>query len=118
MYLPSLINQHSPTHYIEQSELYGLPADVCPLPSFEAGLAIEDDFPKIAFEQEMNLIVCEMAHFGVEHITPYLEKCRAKHVIFNHYQLRKERDIQHLMQCTPLPFPISMAQDGDVVQVY
>ena len=47
MYLPSLINQHSPMHYIEQSEIYGLPADVCPLPSFEAGLAIEDDFPKI-----------------------------------------------------------------------
>ena len=47
MYLPSLINQHSPVHYIEQSELYGLPADVCPLPSFEAGLAIEDNFPKI-----------------------------------------------------------------------
>ena len=47
MYLPSLIHQHSPVHYIEQSELYGLPADVCPLPSFEAGLAIEDDFPKI-----------------------------------------------------------------------
>ena len=47
MYLPSLINQHSPVHYIGQSELHGLPADVCPLPSFEAGLAIEDDFPKI-----------------------------------------------------------------------
>ncbi|MBQ6465188.1 MAG: 2-hydroxyacyl-CoA dehydratase [Oscillospiraceae bacterium] len=47
MYLPSLINQHSPVHYISQSELYGLPADVCPLPAFEAGLAIEDDFPKI-----------------------------------------------------------------------
>ena len=47
MYLPSLINQHSPVHYISQSELHGLPADVCPLPSFEAGIAIEDDFPKI-----------------------------------------------------------------------
>jgi benzoyl-CoA reductase/2-hydroxyglutaryl-CoA dehydratase subunit BcrC/BadD/HgdB len=47
IYLPSLINQHSPVHYIEQSELYGLPADVCPLPSFEAGVAIEDDLPKI-----------------------------------------------------------------------
>ena len=47
MYLPSLINQHSPVHYIGESELYGLPADVCPLPSFEAGLAIEDDYPKI-----------------------------------------------------------------------
>lgn len=47
MYLPSLINQHSPVHYIGQTELHGLPADVCPLPSFEAGLAIEDDFPSI-----------------------------------------------------------------------
>lgn len=47
VYLPSLINQHSPVHYISQSELYGLPADVCPLPSFEAGTAIEDDYPKI-----------------------------------------------------------------------
>ena len=47
MYLPSLINQHSPVHYIGESELYGLPADVCPLPSFEAGIAIEDDYPKI-----------------------------------------------------------------------
>lgn len=77
-----------------------------------------DDFPKIAFEEEMNLIVCEMAHFGAEHVAPYLEKCRAKHVIFNHYQLRKERDIQYLAQCGKFRFPISMAQDGDVVQVY
>ncbi len=45
-YLPSLINQHSPVHYISVSEGYGLPADVCPLPSLEAGIAIEDDFPK------------------------------------------------------------------------
>ncbi len=47
VYLPSLINQHSPVHYIEESESYGLPADVCPLPSYEAGVAIEDDYPKI-----------------------------------------------------------------------
>ena len=78
----------------------------------------KDDFPAVAFEEEMNLIVCEMAHFGAEHVAPYLEKCRAKHVIFNHYQLRKERDIQQLMQSGKYPFPITMAQDGDVVQVY
>jgi len=47
-YLPSLINQHSPVHYISQSESYGLPPDVCPLPSLEAGIAIDDDYPKIA----------------------------------------------------------------------
>ncbi len=47
MFMPSLIQQHCSEHYINQVELYGLPADVCPLPSFEAGLAIEDDYPKI-----------------------------------------------------------------------
>ena len=47
MFLPSLLDQHSPDHYISQIELYGLPSDVCSLPSFEAGLAIEDDYPKI-----------------------------------------------------------------------
>ena len=47
MFLPSLFDQHSSDHYINEIELYGLPADVCSLPSFEAGLAVEDDFPKI-----------------------------------------------------------------------
>lgn len=46
-YLPSLINQYSPVHYISETESYGLPADVCPLPSLEAGVAIDDDFPRI-----------------------------------------------------------------------
>ena len=46
-YLPSLINCHSPEHYIAQSESYGLPADVCPLPSTELGIAIDDDYPLI-----------------------------------------------------------------------
>ena len=46
-YLPSLINQHSPVHYIETAESFGLPADVCSLPSLEAGIAIDDDYPKI-----------------------------------------------------------------------
>lgn len=44
-YLPSLINQHSTVHYISETESYGLPADVCPLPSLEAGIAIDDDYP-------------------------------------------------------------------------
>lgn len=47
MFMPSLIDQQISEHYIDQMELYGLPADVCSLPSFEAGLAIEDDYPKI-----------------------------------------------------------------------
>lgn len=79
---------------------------------------VKDDFPTIAYEVETNLIVCEMAHFGAEHIAPCLAKCKTKQVIFNHYQLRKERDIRHLAQCGGFSFPIHMAQDGDVIAVY
>ena len=46
-YLPSLVNQNSPLHYIDVTESFGLPADVCPLPSLEAGVSIDDDFPKM-----------------------------------------------------------------------
>ncbi|MEG2420374.1 MAG: 2-hydroxyacyl-CoA dehydratase family protein [Oscillospiraceae bacterium] len=46
-YLPSIINQHAPEHYIDVTESYGVPPDVCGLPSMECGVAIEDDFPKI-----------------------------------------------------------------------
>lgn len=47
-YLPSLINCHSPEYYIAQTESYGLPADVCPLPVTELGIAIDDDYPVVA----------------------------------------------------------------------
>ena len=46
-YVPSLVNQQSGIHYIDVSESYGLPADVCPIPSVEAGIAIDDDYPRI-----------------------------------------------------------------------
>lgn len=70
VYLPSLINQHSPVHYIEQSELYGLPADVCPLPSFEAGVAIEDDYPKIG----CCMLSCNMPCDGSIMTTPIQDR--------------------------------------------
>ena len=48
MYLPSLINQHSPVHYIGQTELHGLPADVCPLPLLKRAWPLRTTFPRLA----------------------------------------------------------------------
>ena len=76
----------------------------------------KDDFPEIVASEELDLFVCEMAHFGAEHIAPYLKNCRAKQVLFNHYQLRKERDIRALSQCGGFSFPITAAEDGLVLQ--
>ncbi len=43
-----------------------------------------EDFPAIAMSEDVDALVCEMAHFKPEHVTPYLEKCTAKAVYFNH----------------------------------
>ncbi|MBQ9773699.1 MAG: MBL fold metallo-hydrolase [Clostridia bacterium] len=75
------------------------------------------DYPAIVSEEELDLFVCEMAHFGEEHILPYLEKCRAKRVMFNHYQPRKEADIARLAEPNRFPFPVSAAEDGEVVEL-
>ena len=56
------------------------------------------DFPEIAFE-DIDLLVCEMAHFGVEHIAEYLPRIRAKRVAFQHvYPLSKYDDIANLVK--------------------
>ncbi len=47
IFIASMVDQHFTEHYLDAIEFYGVPADVCPLPSGEAGVAVEDDYPKI-----------------------------------------------------------------------
>ncbi len=47
LFIASMVDQHYTEHYLDAIEYYGVPADVCPLPSGEAGVAVEDDYPKI-----------------------------------------------------------------------
>lgn len=47
IFLSSMVDQQIVPPYVDAVENYGVPADVCPLPSAEAGVAIEDDFPKV-----------------------------------------------------------------------
>ena len=59
-------------------------------------------------------MVCEMAHFGVEHARPYLEKCRAKTLLFNHvFPLDKLAKINALDGA--FGYPIRTVEDGDEV---
>lgn len=41
----SIIDQHSMIPYLDAIENFGLPADVCPLPACEAGVAVVDEYP-------------------------------------------------------------------------
>lgn len=72
------------------------------------------DFPAYALENEVDLMVCEMAHFGVEHTMPYLEKCRAKELVFNHvYPLHKLDEINALNG--KFGYLIRTAEDGEEI---
>ena len=75
----------------------------------------KEDFPQIAFEQEFDLIVCEMAHFKSEHVSPYLEKCLTKQFYFNHVnQPMSKFDAIEAMQ-GKYPYPIYIAHDKDEI---
>jgi ribonuclease BN (tRNA processing enzyme) len=57
----------------------------------------KNDFPKIVSEQPLDLFICEMAHFGMEQLKPYLDTCKAKRVAFTHvFPLDKYGDIEKL----------------------
>lgn len=57
----------------------------------------EKDFPGYVMENEVDLMICEMAHFRIETVRPYLEKCRAKELAFNHIsQLNSIEEINAL----------------------
>ena len=72
------------------------------------------DFPKYALEHEPDILVCEMAHFSVDDATPYLEKCRAKKVLFNHvFPLDKLDKIDALDG--RWGYPIRTAADGETI---
>ena len=47
IFLASMVDQLITPPYLEEIEAYGVPADVCPLPSAEAGVAVADDYPKM-----------------------------------------------------------------------
>lgn len=74
------------------------------------------DVPKVLFEESVDAFICEMAHFGMDDIRPYLEKANTKAVYFQHvYPLPKYDDIA--AQKNDFSFPIHCPNDGDVVEI-
>ena len=75
-----------------------------------------NDFPKLALEKEIDLLVCEMAHFNIAEVSPYLDKCKAKELWFNHVGYTATfQEIEALNG--KYSFPINLAHDGDVIEL-
>ena len=81
-----------------------------------SGQLEKQDFPAYTLENEVDLLVCEMAHFDVEHVAPYLEKCKAKQVLFNHvFPVYKFDKINALNG--KYGYPIRTVNDGEVIEL-
>ena len=77
----------------------------------------KDDFPKVAFEKEYDLIVCELAHFGIPEVIPYLDRVKTKRFAFTHASERKFGDIAELAASGKYQFEILHPKDGDVLEI-
>lgn len=76
----------------------------------------KEDFPKYALENETDLLVCEMAHFTPEQVTPYIERLKTGHLCFNHvYPLDKFNAIKAMNESGKYAFPITIAHDNDEI---
>lgn len=76
------------------------------------------DFPKIAMEEPSDAIICELAHFSIGKVLPYLEKCDTKKVLFNHYNNTWSLDdLREITTNNPLSYPVEVLHDGDRIKV-
>ena len=70
IFLSSMVNQQLPPVYLDSIESYGVPADVCPLPSCEAGVARNGDYPVFG----KCFIACNMPCDGSVMTTSYQDR--------------------------------------------
>lgn len=73
------------------------------------------DFPVIALEEELDALVCELAHFFIEHVEPYLRRCKAKAVYFHHVGPLKFEGLRAAKDS--FPFPVYIPEDRDEIDI-
>ncbi len=69
------------------------------------------DFPEIARERELDLAVCEAAHFQVEEYLPVLSQCSIQKVVINHWSYWMVPDFRGF-EGKLRPIPAVLANDG------
>jgi len=69
------------------------------------------DFPQIAFERELDLVIAEAAHFMVEEYQEIFQQCRIKSICINHYSQPRTGHFMDLKKAMD-PIPVRLATDG------
>lgn len=76
------------------------------------------DFPQVAFDRELDLAVCESAHFAASEYVPMMEKCSLKKVCVTHYVNQHIASILALKEAlAERGVPVVMANDDMVLNV-
>ncbi|MBQ6117969.1 MAG: MBL fold metallo-hydrolase [Clostridia bacterium] len=70
------------------------------------------DFPQAAFETELDLLVCELAHFSPADCVPVLDKTKAKRVLHSHINDDRWAAALQEQKNTPHPYEYGAAFDG------
>ncbi|MBQ8311404.1 MAG: MBL fold metallo-hydrolase [Clostridia bacterium] len=77
----------------------------------------DDDFPRVAYECETDLIVCEYAHTLIDRLDPCLKQCRTRMLAFNHYAGYRHEELAAIVNSGKYAFPIRALRDGDVIEL-
>ena len=70
------------------------------------------DFPQIAFETELDLLVCELAHFSPADCVTAFDKTKAKRVLHTHINDNRWAAALHEQLNKPHPYVYGAAFDG------
>ena len=77
---------------------------------------LENDFPQIALEEEIDVMVLEFSHFKYENVENYLRRCKVKQMWFNHvYPFTKFDMIKEVRE--EYTYPMYIAADGDEIEL-
>ena len=70
------------------------------------------DFPSIAFETELDLLVCETAHFSPEECIPFFDKAKPKRVLHTHVNDNRWAEVLSRLERQTHPYMYGTAFDG------
>ena len=75
------------------------------------------DFPQIAFETELDLLVCETAHFSPDDCIPVFDQTKAKRILHTHINDSRWTDALTHQLAAAHPYAYGAAFDGMEVSV-
>ncbi len=69
------------------------------------------DFPAAAFEEDIDLILCELAHFSPDDCVPVFDRTKAKRILHTHISPRWHEELARQLK-QPHPYEYGAVYDG------